>query len=107
MEKTKLNIKKGDEVKVLSGKDKGKTGKILEVIPSARRVVVEGLNIRVRFSRPKRRNEKGQRMELPAPMDVSKLMLVCPHCSKPTRVGRSVSEKGNFRMCRKCGKTLN
>jgi len=106
MQITKMGIKKGDEVKVLAGKDKGKTGKVLDVFPKDRRVVAEGLNVHVRFSRPKKRGEKGQRMEVPAPMDVSKLILVCPLCGKPTRVGKEVTDSGTYRKCKKCGKAI-
>jgi large subunit ribosomal protein L24 len=101
-----MNIKKGDTVKVLSGKEKGKSGKVLEVSPKEGRLSVEGLNIRVRFSKPKRTGEKGQRLELPAPLNASKVMLVCPHCGKPTRVGHDVTNNGNLRQCKKCGKAI-
>lgn len=102
----KFNIKKGDTVKVLSGKEKGKTGKVLEVFPKENRFTLEGLNIRVCFSRPKRQGEKGQRLELPAPINASKVMLVCPHCGKPTRVGRESTENGNLRKCKQCSKII-
>ena len=102
-----LTIKKGDSVKVLAGKDRGKTGKVLEVSPKLSKVVVEGLNISVRFSRPKRAGEKGQRMEIPAGIPAGKLMLVCPHCGKPTRVGHEVTDNGKFRKCKQCGKLIN
>src|SRR6185369_12340406 len=101
-----LNIKKGDTVKVLSGKEKGKRGKVLEVFPKAQRLAIEGLNIRVRFSRPKRQGEKGQRLELPAPLGISKVMLVCPSCGKLTRVGHEITERGILRKCKKCGKVI-
>lgn len=101
-----MNIKKGDEVKVLTGKYKGKTGKVIDSFPKDRTVVVEGLNIKVRFSRPKRAGEKGQRLELPAPMPASKLMLVCPHCGKTTRISHEVNQQGNFRKCKKCSKMI-
>lgn len=104
---SKLNIKKDDEVKILTGKDKGKTGKVTEVMPQEGRAVVQGLNVHVRFSRPKKQGEKGQRMEVPGPINVSKLMLICPHCGKPTRVSRESNDAGNFRKCKKCGKTIN
>jgi large subunit ribosomal protein L24 len=104
--KTQLKIKKGDEVKVLAGKDKGKSGKVLDVHPKDNRVVVEGVNIRVRFSRPKRQGDKGQRLELPAAMNVSKVILICPHCGKPTRVGHEINDQGNFRKCKKCGRII-
>jgi large subunit ribosomal protein L24 len=101
-----MNLKKGDEVKILSGKDKGKTGKILEVVPKKEKIVVEGVNIKVRFSRPRRGGEKGQRMELPAPLTASKAMLVCSSCGKPTRIGHTVNEQGNLRKCKKCGRII-
>lgn len=101
-----MNIKKNDNVKVLAGKEKGKTGKVLEVLPKESKVTVEGLNIHVRFSRPKKQGEKGQRLELPAAMNISKVMLICPRCGKPTRVAREVTETGNFRKCKHCGKVM-
>ncbi|MBX4187619.1 MAG: 50S ribosomal protein L24 [Candidatus Doudnabacteria bacterium] len=101
-----MNIKKGDEVKVLAGKDKGKTGKVLQVFPEFGRVVAEGLNVRVRYSKPKKQGEKGQRMEVPAPLTASKVMLICPNCNKPTRVGHQITDSGKFRKCKVCGKTI-
>ncbi len=101
-----MNIVKGDNVKMQAGKDKGKTGKVLEVIPKLHRVVVEGLNIRVRFSKPKKQGDKGQRLELPAALDVSKVMLICPSCGKPTRVGHEITANGILRKCKKCGKAI-
>lgn len=102
-----MSIKKNDTVKVLAGKDRGKTGKVLEVSPKTGKIVVEGINIAVRFSRPKRQGEKGQRMELPAAMLAGKVMLVCPHCGKTTRVGHELNDNGNFRKCKKCGQLIN
>ncbi len=107
MTKLKLGIKKGDEVKVLAGKDKGKTGKVLETIPADRRIIAEGLNIHVRFSKPKKQGQTGQKMQIPGPMPISKVMLICPHCGKPTRVGHSKTDNGTFRLCKKCGKTIS
>ena len=101
-----MNIKKGDTVKVLAGKDRGKTGKVLEVFPKNLRLAVEGLNIHVRFSKPKRQGEKGQRLETPGPMAAGKVMLVCPSCGKPTRVGHEVTATGILRKCKKCGRTI-
>jgi large subunit ribosomal protein L24 len=105
--KTKLNIKKGDEIKVLAGKDKGKTGKVLEVRPADSRIIAEGLNLHVRYSKSKNQKEKGQKMHVPGAIPVSKVMLVCPNCGKPTRVSREVTDSGTFRKCKKCGKTMN
>lgn len=106
MKKTNLKIRKGDTVKVLTGKDRNKTGKVMEVLPKASRLVVEGVNIHTRFSRPKKQGEKGQKMEFSGSMDVSKVMLICPSCGKATRVGSEVTKDGNFRKCVKCGKTI-
>jgi large subunit ribosomal protein L24 len=100
-----MDIKKGDTVKVLTGRDKGKTGKVLEMFPKDNRLAVEGLNIRVRFSKPKKQGEKGQRLELPAPLDASKVMLICSSCGKPTRIGHEVTKNGSVRKCKHCGKT--
>ena len=102
----KMSIKKGDTVKVLAGKEKGKSGKVLEVFPKDRRLSVEGLNIHVRFSRPKKQGEKGQRLELPAPLNVSKVMLVCPHCGQATRIGHEITPQGSLRKCKQCGKLM-
>ena len=101
-----MHVKKGDTVKVLSGKEKGKTGKVLEVFPKQNRVSVEGLNIHTRFSRPKRQGETGQRLELPAAMNVSKVILICPSCGKPTRIAHELNDNGNFRKCQQCGKLI-
>ena len=103
---TQMNIKKGDTVKVLAGKEKSKTGKVLDVFPKQNRVAVEGLNIHVRFSRPKKQGEKGQRLELPAAMNASKVMLICPHCGRPTRVAHEATSNGNLRKCKQCGKAI-
>jgi len=67
---------------------------------------VDGLNIMKKHLRPKKEGEKGERVEIPAPINVSNVMLICPHCSKMTRVGYSVGEKGKFRICKKCGKEI-
>ncbi len=101
-----LNIKKSDTVTVLTGKDKGKSGKVLEVFPENQRVVVEGLNIHVRYSKPRKQGEKGQRMELPGSMNISNVMLVCPNCGKATRVAHEVTENGKLRKCKQCGKVM-
>jgi len=102
-----MNIKKNDNVKILAGKDKGKTGKVLQVMPSANRASVEGLNLLIKHLRPRREGEKGQRIEFPAFINASNLSLVCPKCGKATRVGYKVI-KGEgktakkFRVCKKC-----
>jgi large subunit ribosomal protein L24 len=101
-----MSIKKGDTVKVLTGKDKGKTGKVLEVFPKLGRLTVEGVNVHTRFSKPKKQGEKGQRVEFAGMMYVSKVMLVCPNCGKPTRIGHESTANGNNRKCKLCGKVM-
>lgn len=90
-----MNIKTGDNVKVIAGKDKGKTGKVLQVFPTRERVVVEGVNLAIKHLRPRREGESGQRVEFPAPLHVSNVMLVCPKSGKPTRVGYIIDDKGS------------
>lgn len=109
-----MNIKKGDKVKILKGKDKGKTGKVLQVFSRQNKVSVEGLNLLIKHMRPRRQGEKGQRIEFPAPLNISNIMLVCPKCDRPTRVGRKnieimAGEKKKVkkvRVCKKCQGTI-
>lgn len=94
-------------VKVLLGKDRGKTGKVIAVLPKTNRATVEAVNVYFRHERPKKAGTKGQRIQLPMPMQLSNLMLVCPHCRKPTRVGHSTDEQGKkSRVCKKCKKRI-
>ena len=102
-----MNLKKGDNVAVLSGKDKGKTGKIIEADPKNGKVTVEGLNIHYRFEKKGRSSKTGQKVAFPARMDVSKVQLVCPNCNKQTRVGHKFLENGDKqRVCKNCQKVL-
>lgn len=103
-----MNIKKGDNVKILAGKDKGKKGKILKVNPKESKVVVEGINLLIKHVRPRKEGEKGQRVQFPAQMDVSKVILVCPRCSKTVRVGYKILDnKKKIRYCRKCHQVID
>jgi len=101
-----MRIKKGDTIKKIAGKDKGKQGKVIRVLPSAAKIVVEKMNIVKKHVKPKRDGEKGQRVELPAPFDISNAMLVCPQCGKPTRVAYSIAAGKKVRMCKKCNKEI-
>lgn len=104
-----MKIKKNDIVKVLAGKDRGKTGKVLRSYPSEERVVVEGVNLIVKHVRPRKGGERGQRMYLPGRMPIAKLQLVCPQCGKPTRVGIRRNEGTRTtreRFCKKCNTTI-
>jgi large subunit ribosomal protein L24 len=97
-----MKIKKGDQVKLRAGKDRGKTGKVLRVFVEEKKITVEGLNIVKKHSRPKKEGEKGQRIEVPGRINVSNAMLVCPKCGKAARVGYKKTDSGKLRICRKC-----
>lgn len=104
----KVHVRKGDRVQVRSGVDAGKRGKVIEVIPSKGRIVVEGVNIQKRHTRPTRENPQGGVIERPGPIYSSKVSLVCPNCDKPTRYGTERSNDGEpKRICRKCGKSID
>ena len=106
-------IKKGDTVIVVRGKkaNKGKTGKVIKVIPEKNRVIVEGVNIVKKHLKAIPNVREGGIIEMEAPIHVSNVMLVCPNCNKPTKVGfRIVQEKGvlrKFRYCKKCGENID
>lgn len=102
-----MNIKKNDKVKIISGKDRGKTGKVLQVMKKEGRVSIEGLNLLIKHLRPSRSNEKGQRIEFPGFINVSNVALVCPKCGKTTRIAKQIvqTESGKskkYRACKKC-----
>jgi large subunit ribosomal protein L24 len=99
-----LPIRRNDNVVVVAGRDRGKRGRVLRVIPDKTRVVVEGVNFIKRHTRPNpQRNIKGGIVEREASLHVSNVQLVCPECSEPTRVGRRLLDDGRrVRFCRKC-----
>ena len=97
-----MKIKKGDQVLVISGKYKGKKGKVLRVISKERKIVVDGVNIIKRHTRPKKEGEKGEVVHKPAPIYSSKVMLICPKCKQPTRVGYKTISGKKYRICKKC-----
>lgn len=99
-------IQTGDQVLITNGQDKGKTGKVVRVLPEENRVVVEGLNLQKKNIRPQKKEESGQVVEFPAPMDVSNVRLICSSCNEPTRVGFSKEGDEKFRVCKKCGDKL-
>lgn len=102
-----MKIRRGDMVQVLSGKDRGKRGPILRVDQGAGTLVVEGLNLKKKHTRPRRRGEKGQVVEFAAPLPASRVALVCPHCQKAIRIGyRLLPDGKKERWCRKCQATL-
>lgn len=104
----KVKIKKGDRVEVITGKDRGKTGKVLRVFPTENRLVVEKANVVKRHSRPTQKNPKGGVIEMEAPLPISNVMLVCPRCNRKTRVGKTILADGSrVRICKKCGSEID
>ena len=97
-------IRKNDNVLVITGKDRGKRGRVLKVLPARNRVVVEGVNLIKRHTKPNpQRQIKGGLVEREAPMHASNVQIVCPECGKATRIGRKVLGDGRkVRICRKC-----
>ncbi len=103
-----MNIKKGDKVKVLSGKDKGKEGVVLRALPQKERVVVEKVNMIKKAMRPTQQNPQGGISTMEAPIHVSNVMVICPECKQPTRTGKKRDENGKkIRVCKKCGKDID
>jgi large subunit ribosomal protein L24 len=99
----KVHVRSGDTVVVLSGKDKGKQGKVLQVSPKEGKVIVEGLNVVTKHVKPRRQGEQGGIVEAEAAMYASKVQLVCPKCSKPTRIAHKILEDGSkVRVCKSC-----
>ncbi|MBI4132036.1 MAG: 50S ribosomal protein L24 [Candidatus Sungbacteria bacterium] len=102
-----MKIKKGDSVKILSGKDRGKRGKVLRVLPRENQILVDGLNLKKKHRRSRRQDRKGEIILLPAPLAASAAALICPKCAKPTRVGYRLGAAGiKERICRKCKETV-
>ena len=101
-----MKIKKNDQVKMLAGKDRGKTGKVLRTLPRVDKIVVEGLNLMKKHQKAKKEGEKGQRIEIPRAVAISNVMLICSKCGKKTRVGYKISQGTKMRVCKKCGSQL-
>ena len=97
-----MKIKKGDTILITRGKDKRKKVKVLRSFPSSGKILAENVNIKKVHKRPKKEGEKGQVVEIPAAIDVSKIKLICPKCAKPTRVGYKFDNKRKIRICKKC-----
>lgn len=103
---TSLNVKKGDTVVVLSGKDKGKQGKVLGTVPAERKVVVEGINMVTCHVKPRRQGEEGGIVKREAAIYSSKVQVVCPKCGKGTRVAHKIENGKKSRVCKHCGAEL-
>ena len=102
-----MHVRKGDKVLVITGNDKGKTGKVLKVFRDKNKVVVEGIRLIKRHTRPSQKNQQGGIVEKEAPIDASNVMLVCPKCDKATRVGHKTEDGKKIPLCVKCGKAID
>ena len=101
-----MNVKKGDTVIVLSGKDKGKQGKVLGTVPSEAKVVVEGINMVTCRVKPRKQGETGGIVQREAAMYASKVQVVCPKCNKGTRIAHKIENGKKTRVCKHCGAEL-
>ncbi len=99
-------IKKNDKVVVLSGKDKGKEGKVISVDPQAGKVIVEGVNVASKHMKPRKQGEEGGIIKTETPIYACKVQLVCPKCNKATRVAHKIADGKKSRVCKKCGAEL-
>jgi len=97
-----MKVKKGDNILITAGKDKGRTGKILKVLVKEEAVLVEGINLKKKHSKPRKEGEKGQVIQVPAPLNISNIKIICPKCGKAARVGYAIENKEKYRICKKC-----
>ncbi len=97
-----MKIKKDDQVLIISGKDKGKKGKVLSVFPVLQKLIVENANLTKKHQRPKGQGQKGQIVEIPKPLHASAVKVICSKCGQPARIGYKLTEGGKFRICKKC-----
>ena len=103
-----MRIRKGDTVMMRIGKDRGKKGRVLQVVQENRTIVVEGLNLNVKHVGPRQQRQKGQRIQFAKAVDVSNVALICPKCNKATRVGIQRGEgKKSQRVCKKCDQVIS
>ncbi len=104
----KFHIKKNDLVMVIAGKERGKSGRVLRILPEKERVIVEKINFVKRHTRPHGRQRQGGILEKEAPLHISNVMLLCEKCNKPVRIGHRMIEEGKkVRFCRKCGELFD
>jgi large subunit ribosomal protein L24 len=104
---TKMSIRTGDKVRVIAGKDKGKEAKVLAVYPHKQRIVIERVNLIKKATRPTQKNPQGGILEIEGTVHVSNVMIVCPKCSQPTRIGRKREDGSRIRVCKKCNNDID
>lgn len=101
-----LKVKKGDNIIVTSGKDRGRRSKVVRIMSDGKKIIAEGINERIRHVKPKRQGEKGQKVSVSTPFSISNIKLVCPKCNAATRIGFKVSQDSKMRFCKKCKQTF-
>ena len=101
-----LKIKKGDTVQVITGKDRGRTGKVLHTVPAAGKVVIEGINVATKHVKPRNAQQQGGNIKQELPLAACKVMVVCPKCHKPTRIKTEIADGKKTRVCKHCGDEL-
>ena len=102
-----MHVRRGDKVRIIAGKENGKEGKVLRAYPEKQRVAVEGANMIKRATRPTQKVPQGGILQMEGTLHVSNVMLVCPSCGQPTRVGRRREAGSRVRVCKKCGKDID
>jgi large subunit ribosomal protein L24 len=102
-----MHVRRGDKVRIIAGKENGREGKVLRAYPEKQRVTVEGANMLMRATRPTQKAPQGGILQMEGTMHVSNVMLICPNCSQPTRVGRRREAGSRVRVCKKCGKDID
>ena len=98
-----MKIKKGDNVKVLSGNDKGKTGEVIQTIPKKEKIIVKGVNIRKKHVKPRKQGEEGGIISIEGAIHSAKANVICSKCGKATRIGYEIKDDKKVRICKKCG----
>ena len=101
-----MKIKKGDNVIVIAGKDRGKQSKVLRLYRETDKALVEGVNIHKKHQKPRREGEKGQMIDMPHPVHLSNILLYCPSCGQGVRMGAKISGDKKIRICKKCGREI-
>ncbi len=101
-----MKVKKNDTVLIISGKYRGRKGKILKAFPKKDKVLIDGVNLRKKHQKPKKTGDKGQIIEVPAPIHISNVKIICPKCKKATRIGYRIEGGEKYRICKKCDKTI-
>ena len=101
-----MKVKKNDTVLIISGKYRGRKGKILKAFPKKDKILIQGVNLRKKHQKPKKTGDKGEIIEIPAPIHISNVKIICPKCKKATRIGYRIEGGEKYRICKKCDKTI-